>query len=293
MSETHGTGRGYLLVAASLFLLVLDFPQAVALDCRQAESLVDKAICANANLLKADSAMAAGFSQALRDAKGDLHDILLRDQRRWLAIRGLECGASLPADASRDECIRDASKGREGELRDFAKSARPLLEFEAEAARGSTGGPFAGDWSRCSLEPQGLLICDFKKLFQNGSRVCGFWQSYASGRYYEGRLIGEATGDSVAVKAICGRPGSETQHECPEWERSDAVLRRCEGKPAFLAKGSVACDRAKAVRVGFQQFPHDPQADFPLRDFVSSSELRDWTASCLRDPELPQTLPRN
>lgn len=71
--------------------------QAAGMNCSQARSTTEKAICADADLIRLDADMAAAYT-ALGQAKPDTRDALRQSQREWLTRRN-GCAAD-------DACLR-------------------------------------------------------------------------------------------------------------------------------------------------------------------------------------------
>jgi len=77
-------------------------------------------------------------------------------------------------------------------------------------------------------------------LHQNGTRVCGFWEYQATGRFYEGQLVAIARGNQLTIVETCGTPGGTAQTWCPEsaprgesnigWSPSNQSAMLCRDK---------------------------------------------------------------
>jgi hypothetical protein len=232
--------------------------------------------------------MSATYFATLKQVKGLEHEALVNDQRRWLITRNFRCSIDDVAD-----CLRKATQSRKDYLEKFEHFARPVINFDLQMAVGTTGGQFAGDWSDCDITSDGGYICEFRKLFQNKSRVCGWWLYWATSQYYGGRLVGTADGNKLSVTAICGRQGGETQHECPQWESAKKSLHLCGDKQAFLVDGEVECARAVEARLALSKFSYDPRADTNLASGDPDDPHNGWIKSCLaEDNYLASTVPR-
>jgi hypothetical protein len=118
-----------------------------------------------------------------------------------------------------------------------------------------TSGPFAGEWEAC----QGTTApeeCGRYLLLQRGSRICGTWFYFATGKAYTGRIVARATSITEARRThVCGRAGSETNTECDEgWQRIDKPLQICDGKLSDLPRADGSCfGDYRAVRMADDQ----------------------------------------
>ena len=62
-------------------------------DCAKAQSAVDKAICKDADLSKADRELVAAYTALLDRLKGAEREAVVKEQGRWVAIRNSVCHA--------------------------------------------------------------------------------------------------------------------------------------------------------------------------------------------------------
>ena len=69
----------------SVVAAVASADAAAALDCTKAKSDAEKAICGDPSLKAQDAALSRFYFDTLRTLKGSRHDLLISDQRRWLA----------------------------------------------------------------------------------------------------------------------------------------------------------------------------------------------------------------
>lgn len=112
----------------------------------------------------------------------------------------------------------------------------------SDADTSATTGPFTGEWASCqgttAPEEYGRYL-----LLQRGSRICGTWFHFASGKEYTGRIVARADSPTEARRThVCGRPGSATDTECEEgWQRIDTPLRICDGKLSDLTRADGSC----------------------------------------------------
>ncbi len=134
-----------------------------------------------------------------------------------------------------------------------AAPAAPRERSEVPAVAAS--GAFAGEWVACP----GTTVaeeCSRYVLLQRGSRICGTWFYFASGKEYTGRIVARADSPKEARRThVCGRPGSATDTECEEgWQRIDKPLRICNGKLSDLTRADGSCfAQYQAVRMADDQ----------------------------------------
>lgn len=65
-------------------------------------------------------------------------------------------------------------------------------------------GFFSGEWDGS----------EHVYLRQVGHKVCGLWRHIATGREYEGRLIGTAIANHLKIDQVCGTPGGRSSTYC-------------------------------------------------------------------------------
>lgn len=144
-------------------------------------------------------------------------------------------------------------------------------------AEGTSPAPVTASWERCETY-LGASVCAWTVLVQNGARVCGVQQDFATNAYYTHRLIGTAEGNRVHFDRICGDPGSETGTFCtgsaPEnavdvgWGHYDRTLHLCDG---FLSDGPDGCSEA----------PDDmAMLSVPVGSLPLSEDDRAWLDAC-------------
>lgn len=104
------------------------------------------------------------------------------------------------------------------------------------------GGPFAGEWEACegTAAPE---ECGRYLLLQRGSRICGTWFHFASGKEYSGRIVARADSSTEARRThVCGRQSVESDIECEDgWQRIDKPLRICKGQLSDLTRADGSC----------------------------------------------------
>ena len=153
-----------------------------------------------------------------------------------------------------------------------ASSAKPVVQ------------PFTGSWIDCDRY-QGYDVCSYKLLAQNGSRMCGLWSYWASGKEYQGRLTAKITGQTARIDRICGRPGSDTSTDCARddgmqetWEPSDRTLFICKGALYESRPGQpISCKR---INKDFGM----PKARVVQSKIMFELEDRGWLKACVERP---------
>jgi hypothetical protein len=127
-------------------------------------------------------------------------------------------------------------------VRTFLFAALVLAPFAARA-----DDPFTGEWDGS----------EHVYLRQKGNRVCGLWRYLATGREYEGRLVGTAEGNVLKVKEVCGTPGGRTRMYCAEsapkgetevgWTPSTEMGLLCKGRLNLSEALPTACPLSSRV----------------------------------------------
>ena len=110
--------RNPILSATVLVLAMSGTTSALALDCKLARSVLDRAICGDASALAADKAMTDSFTRLRAKLDAKQATALLANQRQWLTQRNGLCGDDKAGPAA---CAR-----RESETRARALDARPV-----------------------------------------------------------------------------------------------------------------------------------------------------------------------
>ena len=113
---------------------------------------------------------------------------------------------------------------------------------EVSPSSAAASGTFAGEWEAC----QGTTApeeCGRYRLLQRGSRICGTWFHFASGKEYSGRIVAHADSSTEARRThVCGRQSVESDTECEDgWQRIDKPLRICGGKLSESTRADGSC----------------------------------------------------
>lgn len=140
---------------------------------------------------------------------------------------------------------------------------------EAAAASDGASGTFAGEWEAC----QGTTApeeCGRYLLLQRGSRICGTWFYFATGKAYTGRIVAHADSSTEARRThVCGRQSVESNTECDDgWQPIDKPLRICDGKLSDSTRADGSC---------FAYYQSVPLAD-DARDALLAEP---WMQECL------------
>ena len=140
---------------------------------------------------------------------------------------------------------------------------------EAASASDAASGTFAGEWEACpgTTPPD---QCSRYVLLQRGSRICGTWFHFASGKEYSGRIVAHAESSTEARRThVCGRRSVESDTECEDgWQRIDKPLRICKGKLSDLTRADGSC---------FADYRSMPLAN-EVRDALQAEP---WMQACL------------
>jgi uncharacterized protein len=111
-----------LIVAGALLVLTLapGAASAQAVDCAKAANAVQKAICADKELLALDRSMAAKYAAAIKDATPAKKTELEAQQRRWAIARDA-CGRNTDVKA----CVTKYYETRTAALDTMAAASKP------------------------------------------------------------------------------------------------------------------------------------------------------------------------
>lgn len=281
--NTFGTIARIGRFAAALAIPLLA-SSAQAIDCRKASTSIDRMICRDARLRKADAALGTAYSglvKATEDA--EIRAALVASQKRWLARRDDRLGRlgedrESPDAETQREILLKAIEARSEQLsrRSRADPKVPdliatALEQRRFAAR-FTGGAFAGFETSCDFLPGGGSYsygCFGRQRFQNDARVCTLTQDWASGSVSETRIVGRVADGRLTTIATCSIGSGGADEACPD---SDAPPGRQGGwKQESAALGAEA-----------------PGQPLPKLDVdVSLDEAEEWLPACLTDPAFP------
>ncbi len=259
-----------------------------AIDCRKAASTVEKTICSDPRLQRADAAMGAAYAATLKAAGDDsIRAMLVASQRRWLQRRDAALGQlgstdEAPDAAAQREIVLKAIRDRTHDLAAANPDnpyQRRLVEIaltQRNFASRYTGGPFAGYRTSCDFLPQGGQYsygCFGTRRFQHHDRVCAVTQDWASGSVSERREVDKVVGGKLEAVATCSIGGGEAGQACPRDDAGGAAARW----PAHVDARAAHAEAAPA-----QPAPAlDAEAGAP--DETGEA----WLAACLNDPAYP------
>lgn len=265
-----------IAVAAVTFLVTTPVQ---AVSCGKASGRIDRMICADDGLRRADSAMNAAYAATLK-ATGDagIRAMLVAGQRRWLARRDADLGhldqdGGAPDAATWRGIVFKAIRDRTAALSRRAPGNPKLpqmietaLEQRRFAAR-FTGGPYAGYDTSCTFLPSGdgySYGCFGRQRYQNKDRVCSIVQDWASGSVNESRFVGQVVGVTLQTTATCSVGGGAGPS--------------CPGSDAGGRWGTSSAHEAQPAR---PLPPIDAEADF--------DPGARWLSNCLTTPDYPPT----
>lgn len=119
-----------LLAAAALLAAVATAPALAqggpSFDCARAATPVERTICKNPELAKADRDVAAAYAALNAKLSGVAKDHLVKDQQRWAGNRNRACTGE---DAA--TCLKSRYEGRLALLKEFGNGAYPFVSEQA------------------------------------------------------------------------------------------------------------------------------------------------------------------
>ena len=105
-------------------------------DCAKADNNIDRAICRNGELAKADREMAAAYAALLARLSGAAKDELVKDQVGWIANRNRACRTD-PDNI--EDCLKNRYAARIKNLRAYAQGTYPAISEQSLAKQGKLG----------------------------------------------------------------------------------------------------------------------------------------------------------
>ena len=117
-------------------------------DCAKADNAIDRTICKDPELAKADREMAAAYAALVGKLRGAAKDEAIKDQVRWIGDRNRACLSDTDGMAG---CLKDRYGRRTTNLRAFADGTYPFIGEHALIKRGKLGKI---DWSYDIVYPQ-------------------------------------------------------------------------------------------------------------------------------------------
>jgi uncharacterized protein len=105
-------------------------------DCAKASNEVERAICKDPELAKADRDMAAAYSALIARLSGAAKDDAVKDQARWIGERNRACAVDTDGV---DVCLKRRYKARSANLRAYAEGSYPFISQQTLIKSGKLG----------------------------------------------------------------------------------------------------------------------------------------------------------
>lgn len=133
--------RLLLCLAVAGALVVLPAASSLAqerpsFDCARASTAIERTLCKEPSLAKADRELAAAYAALLGRLSGPAKEALAKDQVRWVANRDRACASA--ADGMAD-CLRSRYDARRDTLRAFAVGPYPFVSGQVLTRQGKRG----------------------------------------------------------------------------------------------------------------------------------------------------------
>ena len=211
----------------ALFVSLMAMPQpSLAMDCKKAKTELERFICSDAEMKKADAQLNTSYSALLAKVKDqEFRAAISRSQKRWLEER--DSGKYGEGKVGRDgtkgshygedakKFILDVSAKRK-EFLDSNGLIAPL-QAQREIRRKDGQGAYAGYKTDCSFIYQSfdgeyIYECFGTIRRQTGNRVCATEGSWATGHdllygtvseVVDGKLVGRASCEGLTAGDTC------------------------------------------------------------------------------------------
>jgi len=105
-------------------------------DCAKASNAIERAICKDPELAKADRDMAATYTALIAKLGGAAKDDAVKDQARWIAERNRACAVDTDGV---DVCLKRRYKARTANLRAYAEGSYPFVSQQTLIKNGRLG----------------------------------------------------------------------------------------------------------------------------------------------------------
>jgi uncharacterized protein YecT (DUF1311 family) len=105
-------------------------------DCARASTAIERTICKEPKLGKADRDMAAAFTALEAKLKGPAREALVKDQQQWIADRNRACATDTDGIIP---CLEQRYAARTANLRAFGEGAFPFIGQQALIGSGTLG----------------------------------------------------------------------------------------------------------------------------------------------------------
>ncbi|WP_448954082.1 lysozyme inhibitor LprI family protein [Labrys neptuniae] len=253
---------------------------ASAIDCKKASTAIERRICADKSLRRADAALGAAYGKLLKASDDpQIRTMLVESQKNWLARRDLRLGDDASGEDGPGNNLLKAIEARTADLSEASKTDAKLprlieialkqRQFNAQF----TGGPFAGYSADCDFLPGGgaqTYSCMGTRSYQNKDRVCSQTTDFATNALYTTQTVAEVVDGKLKTIATCGDENGNSP--CPDGSAS--TERRWTLQPAAADTGNTA-DKAL------------PKISADLGE----DEDQPWLRACLTDKNYPQADP--
>lgn len=154
-----------VLAALALVLLASPVLAQPSFDCAKASTTVERVVCKNADLAKADREMAALYFALIGKLAGSAKDHLLKDQVRWNGNRAAACTVEL------EQCLQDKYTSRIERLKFLGTGAYPFISDQAIVRTGKVKAiTYAIDASYPQFDGPGVDFSAVNAEFANGAR---------------------------------------------------------------------------------------------------------------------------
>lgn len=105
-------------------------------DCAKADNAIDRTICKEAELAKADREMAAAYTALLDRLNGAAKEHVVKDQVGWIVSRNRGCAVD-PQELT--ACLKGRYAVRTANLRSYADGAYPFISQQSLIRQGKLG----------------------------------------------------------------------------------------------------------------------------------------------------------
>ena len=105
-------------------------------DCAKASNAIERTICKDPELARADREMATAYAALVAKLGGSAKDDVVKDQARWVGDRNRGCAADTDGIAP---CLKKRYAARTTNLRAFADGAYPFISEQSLAKSGKLG----------------------------------------------------------------------------------------------------------------------------------------------------------
>ena len=105
-------------------------------DCAKASNAIERAICKDPELAKADRDMAATYATLIGKLGGAAKDDAVKDQARWIGERNRACAVDTDGV---DVCLKRRFKARIANLKAYAEGSYPFISQQTLIKNGKLG----------------------------------------------------------------------------------------------------------------------------------------------------------